>query len=174
MLKTPNQDEYQEYYEPYVKVIPQGDLLEILKSQLSEMKLLIQGLTDEQALYRYAPEKWSIKEVLGHVTDTERIMSYRLLRIGRGDSTDLAGFDDQLYVRNADFNRQSLSNLLQYFTATRQSTIALMPTLSDEAWLRRGTANQTEVSARALAYIIAGHERHHRQVIHDKYLAELR
>ncbi|MBP1933844.1 DinB family protein [Ammoniphilus resinae] len=174
MLQVPNQDEYQEYYEPYVKVIPEGDLIQILKSQLSEMKILIDNLTEEQALFRYAPEKWSIKEVLGHVTDTERIMSYRLLRIGRGDTTDLAGFDDQLYVRNANFNQQSLSNLLQYFEATRHSTIAVMSTLSNEAWLRRGTANQTEVSARALAYIIAGHERHHRQVIHDKYLAALR
>jgi len=164
------QGEYAPYYQTYINLVPDGDILKILEEQLSETTSLLVGISDEQALFRYAPGKWSVKEVLGHIADTERIMSYRLLSIARGETAALPGYDDMLYVQNAKFESQSMDELLQNFSAIRKSTIHLLKSLSQEALLRRGNANGFEVSARAIAFIIAGHERHHRNIVRDRYL----
>lgn len=132
---------------------------------------LFERLTDQQADYRYAPEKWSVKEVLGHVIDTERIMGYRALRIARGDKKPMEGFEQDDYVRVAQFGHRTLAGLVEEFNAVRRATLLLFQNLEPQAWTRRGIANEKEVSVRALAYIIAGHELHHRNILQEQYLA---
>ncbi|WP_223701790.1 DinB family protein [Sutcliffiella deserti] len=170
MLQLPTQEEYPSYFREYVESVPEGSLLGILEKQLEETVSLLSGLTEEKANFAYVPGKWTLKEVIGHVTDTERIMSYRLLRIARGDLTPLPGFDEDRYVEGAAFTSRSIMDLTQEFKAVRQSTIALISGLEAETWTRFGVASEQNVSARAIAYIIAGHERHHVKIIKDRYL----
>lgn len=164
------QSEYAPYYQTYIKLVTEGDIIKILEKQLNETISLLEGISDEQALHRYAPGKWSVKEVLGHIADTERIMSFRLLSVARGETAPLPGYDDRLYVENANFNSQSIDDLLQNLSAIRKSTLHLLKSLSQEALVRRGNANGFEVSARAIAFIIAGHELHHRNIVMERYL----
>src|SRR5262249_25485427 len=110
-----------------------------------------------------------VKELLGHVCDSERILAYRALRIARADATPIEGFEQDDYVRNARFNRCSLSDLIEDFIAVRRATVSLLRTFEEQAWLRRGTANQKQTTVRAIAYVIAGHELHHRRVLETKY-----
>ncbi|MGG3468632.1 DinB family protein [Neobacillus pocheonensis] len=173
MLQRPQESEYPEYYVPYVNSVPEGDLLTHLKENLTKITELFENISEEDADFRYASGKWSIREVLGHMTDTERIMSYRLLRIGRGDQTALAGFEENDYVAASQINRLPVKNILDDFVATRKATITLIENMPEGAWANVGNANNTEVTARAVAYIIAGHEIHHRKIINDRYLAAL-
>jgi uncharacterized damage-inducible protein DinB len=169
--KRPRQGDYALVYENYIALVPSGDFLQILQDQRRELVELLSELNEEQAEFRYAPGKWSIKEVLGHVTDAERIFSYRLLRIARGDQTPLPSFEQDGYIRHGNFSERKLEDLLHEFSTVRESTICLVRSLDDAAWLRRGTASQKEVSVLALAFIIAGHERHHRIILEKNYLA---
>jgi uncharacterized damage-inducible protein DinB len=132
--------------------------------------LLLSGRPESDGDLRYAPGKWSLKEVLGHINDTERIMSYRALRISRGDTTPLAGFEQDDYVRNGPFARCTLADLIEEYIAVRRATVSLFRNLDEVAWTRRGKASENEVTVRALAYIIAGHELHHRRIVEEKYL----
>ena len=159
--KRPKPSDYAPFYESYISLVPEGEFLQILESQLQDWQRLLGDLSEPAADFRYAPDKWSIKEVLGHVSDSERIFAYRLLRIARGDQTPLAGFEQDDYVRTANSSARNRSDLLAEFAAVRRATITLVSSLSDAAWIRRGVANQREISATALAFIIAGHERHH-------------
>jgi uncharacterized damage-inducible protein DinB len=169
--KRPQQGDYALYYEKYVALVPSGDFLEILQDQRRELVNLLSPLSEEQADFRYAPGKWSIKEVLGHIMDAERIFAYRLLRIARGDQTPLASFEQEGYIQNGNFSRRKLADLLEEFSAVREATICLIRSLDDAAWLCRGTASQKEVSVLALAFIIAGHDRHHRLILEKNYLS---
>ena len=162
--------DYPAYYANYINLIEEGSLQEILLKQLEEMTALISNVNEEQANYRYAEGKWTLKEVIGHIADTERIMAYRLLRFARGDQTALAGYDDNSYVIEAAFHARSIPDLLEEFTAVRHSTISLIKNLPEKSWNRKGIANNGEISVAALAYIIAGHELHHRRIIEEKYL----
>ncbi|MFX3635325.1 MAG: DinB family protein [Candidatus Pristimantibacillus sp.] len=170
MINKPTNEEYGLHFKPYIDLIAEGDVTQLLVDQADELAAVLLDCTAQQADYRYAEGKWSLKEVLGHIIDTERIMSYRLLRIARGDKTPLAGFDENTFVQNASFELRSLSNLLEEYLAVRRSTITLFGGVTEEAWARIGVSNDFEMSARALAYIIAGHERHHMNIIKDKYL----
>jgi uncharacterized damage-inducible protein DinB len=170
MDKMPSAYEYADYYASYVKLVPQGDIIRILRDQMKETVALLSTLSEPQSEYRYAAGKWSIKEVIGHITDTERIMSYRLLSIARGEKASLPGYDENEYVAKADFDNQSLKDLMDHFACVRQSTIHLIKSLSDESLSCRGTANNSEVTARALITIMAGHELHHRKIIQERYL----
>ena len=165
-----NQNEYAPYYQPYVELVQDGDLITILSEQMEEMVAFLKDITDLQAEYRYGEGKWSLKEVIGHVIDAERIMAYRLLSIARGESQNLPGFNEEDYVQRAAFTKQSVDELLQHFSIVRQSTVVLLKSLGDEDWLRRGSANNYEVTVRALAVIIAGHELHHRHIINERYM----
>ncbi|KZE47357.1 squalene--hopene cyclase [Brevibacillus parabrevis] len=169
MLIRPNREEYKDYFATYVSQVPEGDLLTILEQQAAQTVEMFAGLTGEQIDYRYAPGKWTVKEVLGHLIDTERIMSYRLLRIARGDQTELAGFDENTYVAEAFYQERSLTDLLAEYNAVRQSTLAQLRGIAAEAWTRTGTANGNKLSARTLAYIIAGHEAHHCRILRERY-----
>ncbi|WP_264807141.1 DinB family protein [Cytobacillus sp. NCCP-133] len=170
MLKKPEANEYALYYQNYVNLVPDGDLLEILHGQIKDTINLVKDLNDEQARFRYAPEKWTIKEVIGHITDTERIMAYRLLCISRGETAMLPGYDDNEYVKKGSFNRFSIQELLEQLSIVRQGTTALLKSLGEEDLMRHGNANGTEVTVRAIAYIMAGHELHHRNLIKDRYM----
>jgi uncharacterized damage-inducible protein DinB len=168
--KRPQKGEYADYYEKYIALVPSGDFLEILEEQKQAMTRLLSPLSEQQGNFRYAPGKWSIKEVLGHINDTERIFAYRLLRIARGDQTPLASFEQDRYVETGNFSARRLADLLHEYTAVREATIALIRSMDDAAWLRRGVASQKEITATALAFIIAGHDRHHRMILEERYL----
>lgn len=168
-MDRPQQDEYAPFYHTYVGAVPEGDVLQILAEQVRQTVDLLSGLTEEQALFRYAPGKWSVKEVVGHMADTERVMSYRALCIGRGDETPLPAFDEDAYVRDAGFDARSLEDLVQEFQSVRMATIPLLRGLDDAASRRRGTASGKPITARALAFVIAGHELHHRNLLRERY-----
>lgn len=169
----PQTGDYAAYYGKYIALVPGGDFLETLASQLRDTSALLSPLADSEGDFRYAPGKWSIKETLGHVNDAERIFSYRMLRIARGDQAPLPGFEQDDYVKTGNFSARRLSDLLAEFTSIRQATIALVRSLDTAAWLRRGVASQNEVTALALAFIIAGHERHHWLILRDRYIPAL-
>jgi uncharacterized damage-inducible protein DinB len=171
--KRPQKGDYALYYDKYIALVPSGEFLEILRAQHGALTRLLSPLSEEQAEFRYAPGKWSIKEVLGHVNDAERIFAYRLLRVARGDQTPLAGFEQDGYIQAGNFSARTLTDLLEEFTSVREATITLIRSLDDEAWLRRGTASQKEISALALAFVIAGHERHHRLILEERYCPAL-
>ena len=165
----PQSDEYTPYYERYISLVGSEDIIGLLERQAPETATLFKS-ANAKADFRYAPGKWSVKEMLGHVNDTERIMAYRALRIARGDKTPIEGFEQDDYVRDGNFGQRMLADLIEEFADVRTATLALFRHLDSEAGLRRGIANKNEVSARALAYIIAGHELHHRRMLKEKYL----
>ncbi|GIP51798.1 MULTISPECIES: DinB family protein [Paenibacillus] len=170
MLEKPQAGEYAVHFEPYIQKVPEDNLPSLLEKQVDEVIQRLGQITEEQGSYRYAEGKWSLKEVLGHISDTERIMSYRLLRIARGDTTPLPGFEENLFVSHAHADRQTVNALLQDFAAVRIATLSLIRQLDDEAWARIGTFSDHPGSARALAYIIAGHSIHHFDIIEERYL----
>ncbi|WP_160723798.1 DinB family protein [Bacillus sp. USDA818B3_A] len=170
MVQRPEAKEFPKYYVPYVNLVPDGDLLEILKENLLKTTALFERLSEENGLHRYAAGKWSLKEVLGHMTDTERIMSYRLLRVARGDKTPLPGFNENDYIAESNFNELPIQQLIQDFTAVRQAAMTLITNLPKNTWKKTGFANNTEISAQAIAYIIAGHALHHLKIINERYL----
>jgi hypothetical protein len=141
----------------------------ILEAQRLQMAQFLAARSERDGNFRYAPDKWTVKEVLGHVTDTERIFAYRALRIARGDHKPLSGFEQDDYVRAGGFGERSLADLAEEFGQVRSATVALLRPLGDEAWSRRGVANNNEVTVRALAFIIAGHELHHREILKERY-----
>jgi hypothetical protein len=170
-VARPQVGEYAPYYDRYISLIQGEDILSTLDQQRGQTMLLLCGRDDDEGDFRYAPEKWSAKEVLGHVCDTERIFAYRALRISRADATPLEGFEQDDYVRNGPFAQRPLADLVEDFIAVRRATLSLLRNLDEAAWARRGVANKNEVSVRALAYIIAGHELHHRRILEEKYFA---
>lgn len=173
-IARPQSDEYAPYYERYISLVQHDDILNALDQQRRQTMLLLSCRNDDDGNFRYAPEKWSAKEVLGHVCDTERVFAYRALRISRADATPLEGFEQDDYVRNGPFAHRPLADLVEDFIAVRRATLSLLRNLDEAAWMRRGIANKNEVSVRALAYIIAGHELHHRRILEEKYFAATR
>lgn len=174
MLSRPTSAEYLPYANTYVQRVPEGqDALEQLRSQPAELKALLANLTDEQALFRYAPGKWSIKESLVHIIDTERIFAYRALRIGRGDSTPLPGFEQDNYVPNSGADARLLADILHEYDTVRAATLSLFDTFTAETYDRIGVASGGPLSIRALAHIIPGHEAHHISLFRERYLPGL-
>lgn len=168
-IAQPGTDEYAEFHQGYISATarePDGVALVERQAQLIDR---LGHLTPEQAAYRYAAGKWNLKEMVGHLSDSERIVSYRLLRIARGDTTPLAGFDENIYVTAANSDRRSLEELVGELAAVRAATIALVKSLDDTALMRRGVVNTWTLSARALVFIIAGHFQHHIDILRDRY-----
>jgi len=173
-LTLPAPDEYAEFYAGYIKrATARGDVFAALAQQIDELKSALGNLSDEQALFRDAPKEWSIKEVMGHLNDVERVFSYRLLRISRNDSTPLPGFEQDDYVRESGFDNRSLTDLLQEFEYLRCANILAINYMSDESVLRRGTASGYTVSARALIYMLVGHVEHHMASLQEVYFPGL-
>ena len=169
-LQRPEAGEFIPYYEKYIARVPDGDFVEILARQADETLSILRELPDNAADMAYAEGKWTVKELIGHLCDAERIFCYRLLRIGRGDQTPLEGFDENAYAPAGEFNTRSLASMLEEFAAVRAATITLIAGMPTDGWLRTGTANESPVSARAIAFIIAGHELHHREILITRYL----
>jgi len=166
----PDSTEHVPYYGKYVALVPTGDVVETLSAQQDETLAMLRDLPEDQGGVRYAPGKWSVREVVGHLTDSERIFSYRALRFARADETELAGFDENTYVAKSHLDARSLRSLCDEYEAVRRSTVLLFASFDGEEWMRRGTANAAPVSVRALAWICAGHELHHREILRTRYL----
>jgi hypothetical protein len=169
VIAKPAADEYVPYYGTYIGRVPESDLAEVLQQQIDATRALLRNVAESRAGFRYAEGKWSIREVIGHLVDVERVMSYRLLWAARADPAPLPGFDENTWVPASDADRRTLTDLSAEFGAVRGATIALFRGLPAEGWTRRTTANAHPISARALAYIIAGHERHHLEVLRQRY-----
>ena len=165
--------EYAPYFERYTKLVPDGSITSILADQSKQLSAQHKPINEEQSEFRYAEGKWSIKEVLGHITDNERIWAYRLLRIARGDSLSYTGYDENQFVSAAAFDRIPFHDLLDEFDVVRKATIHLLRGLPEEAWLRSGTLYDHSLSVRAAAAVIAGHESHHCQVLRERYVRRL-
>ena len=168
-ITRPGAGEYSEYYQRYVDRVPQGDLVDILVKQNEGTRALLGVLPPEKARHRYAPDKWSVTEVVGHLADAERVFAYRAMRIARTDTTPLPGFDEQVYVPAGRFDARPIADVVAEFAAVRGATVALIRGLPAESLERRGTASGSPVSVRGLLYIIAGHELHHRAVLKERY-----
>jgi hypothetical protein len=168
-FRRPAHVECAEFYQPYVALVPDGDLRRLLPVIFDANYRALRTIPAEQERDRYAPGKWSIRETVGHMADTERVFAYRALRIARGDTTPLASFDEKLFVTAARYDDLPLDQSLGELMAVHASTILLFENIEDEAWNRLGTASGHPVSVRALAYMIAGHELHHMQVLRDRY-----
>lgn len=167
-ITKPDPDEHLPYYGKYIALVG-DDAMSALRAGGAGTPRLLSGVTEAQAMFRYQPGKWSVKEVLGHITDGERVFSYRALRFAREDKTPIPGFDENTWVPAGRFDRHSLQDLVGVYQAVRAATLALFGSFDDEALLRRGKANDAEVSVRALAHIIAGHELHHVGLLRERY-----
>lgn len=172
-IVKPDTTEYLPYYGKYVSLVPEGNILTVLGKQIKETTDLLNSIPESRASFRYAPDKWSIKELVGHLIDSERIFAYRALRFARNDKTPLSGYEQDDYVSNASFDNCTLADLASEFESVRQSTLFLFKHLDENAWMRRGLANDAEASVRALAHIIAGHELHHREILRSRYLSAM-
>ncbi len=168
-LGRPMSDEYSPFYAGYVGEVLETDPVHVMESQAIATQALIGTIPDDQSLFRYAPGKWSIREIIGHLVDAERIFGYRALRIARGDETPLEGFDENRYVEAAGFDRQAWGTLVEELAVVRRGTLALFRSLDAAAWNRRGVASNARISVRALAFIIPGHERHHLRILRERY-----
>ena len=170
MIKIrPAPGDYAPYAEQYVVLVTGDDIVETLKTQLKQTTMLFSGRSERDGNFRYAPGKWTVKEVVGHVADTERIFAYRAMRFARGDQTPLAGFEQEDYVRHAGFGARKLADLVEEHADVRQASLDLFSSLGEEAWLRHGVASENRVTVLALAYLIAGHELHHRKILEERY-----
>lgn len=170
MKRRPLESEYDPYYAPYLAAVPDGDVIGVLVRQCGLTVDFIESIAPDKATFRYAPDKWSVSEVLGHVVDTERVFSYRALRIARGDKTPLAGMDQNDFIAGTDFNARGLTSLSREFQFLRSANIELFESFTDEMLDRRGIASGLEFSARALMYLTAGHAIHHIRVLKERYL----
>lgn len=174
MTQPPAPAEYAAFYQKYVDLVPPGhDPLAQLRSQPIVLRALLTPLTDQQYQFRYAPGKWSIGESLVHMIDTERIFSYRALRIGRGDTTPLAGFDQDQYVPQSGAEGRSVASIWVEYEAVRAATLCLFESFGPDTYLKQGTASGGAISVRALAYILPGHEAHHIALFRERYLTGL-
>lgn len=170
-LSHPNSNEYAEFYAGYVqRATSKGDVLAALPNQIDKIQAALGNLSDEQALFRDAPNEWTIKEVMGHLNDVERVFSYRLLRVSRNDSTPIPGFEQNDYVREAGFDAHPIKDLIQEFEHLRRANVLAIQNMTDEAALRVGVASGYPVSARALIFMLVGHVDHHLESLNEKYL----
>jgi hypothetical protein len=166
----PDASEYAPFYETYVSLVPEGDVVEAMRSQLAEVTAMLGGIGEERGGHAYAEGKWSIRQVVGHCIDGERIFSYRALAIARGEQRPLPGMDQDEYMAHSDFDSRTLADLAAEFAHARAANVLMFHGLSEDAWLRRGVASEREVSVRALAHIVVGHVAHHMNVLRARYL----
>ena len=171
--ERPKPSEYNAYYDRYISLIPGSDIVATLASQLPKTVNLLSAHGERDGELRYAPEKWSVKEVVGHMSDTERIMAYRAMRFARNDRTPIEGYEQDDYIRGGPYAELSLADLVEEFRSVRAATLALFRNLRASDWTRRGIANKNEISVRALAYVIGGHELHHRHLLEEKYFGNV-
>jgi hypothetical protein len=170
-IEPPAAHEYDPYYASYIDRVEGKRLTDIMRRQRALVVELLADLSPEQAGYRYAPDKWSIKEMMGHIMDTERVFVYRALCIARGEKQSLPGFDQDEYVVTGGFDGRTVESLSGEYQAVRNATLAFFDSLDEASWLRTGMANDVSVSVRAIGYIIPGHEAHHLSILRERYLS---
>ena len=166
----PQTGEFASYYQRYIDLATEDDIVAALDAQSHETATLLGGISEEQSSHRYEPGKWSIKQLVGHVTDGERIFAYRALCIARGDTTPLPGFEQDPYVANAASDDRPIADLAEEFATVRKANVMMLRALPEEAWSRVGTASDNQISVRAIAFILLGHERHHLRILRERYL----
>jgi len=172
-INKPQPSEYAPYAAGYVNAVPEGSVLKILEQLKDSSYNFFSGLTDEQADYAYAEGKWTLKQVLGHMIDTERVFAFRALCFSRGEQQHFPGFDQDDYVRNSTFDTRSIQDLAHEFKTVRESSLFLYRSLTEEQSLLKGTASNYPTSVRALVYMTAGHELYHLDLIKERYIVEL-
>ena len=168
-IPRPAADEHDPYYGKYIDRVPNGDLIQLLESQMQDTVSALSGVSPDREDFAYAPGKWTIKETIGHLNDAERVFAYRALCIGRGDTSSFPSFDENAYVPNGEFGARTLGDLVEELKAVRAASVQLAKHLSDEALVRRGTASGKTITPRALLYIVSGHERHHLALLRERY-----
>ncbi len=167
-------DGYPSFYQPYIDCVPNdGNIIRHLKDIIAETESLVSVLSESQLLYRYSEGKWSIKDIMVHLADCERVIIYRAMRIGRGDITKLPGFDENFFVTNARAGNRDIENIMTELKAFRSASIVFIGSLDEESLNRSGTANNFQLSARLLVNHLYGHHRHHLNIIMERYLAPL-
>lgn len=171
-MSRPEKSEYGEWYAGYVSLVPEEDIVTALNGQSFEIAELGTAISEERGSYSYSEGKWTIKELLGHINDGERIFAYRALRIARGDLTPLPGFEQDDYIATGRFNERSVSSLIEEFVRLRRSNMMLFENLAVDAWLQIGRANDNAISVRAIAFIMVGHIRHHIYILNERYLVK--
>lgn len=169
MSQRPASDEHAPFFAGYVKLVPEVEVLPVLEAQPSEIRRLARAIPEGRETFRYGPGKWSIREIFGHIGDAERVFGYRAFCMSRGDETPLPGFDENDYVAESAYDERPVAELADDFAALRASNLALLGRLDPARWTRRGNANGNPVSVRALAFIMAGHVRHHVGVLKTRY-----
>jgi hypothetical protein len=169
LQRLPDASEHAPAFGRYIQLVPELDVVATLCAQRDEIRQLLSGLDATRAGFRYAEGKWSIREMAGHFSDAERVFGYRLLCIARGEEADLPGFEEDAYIAAAGYDQWLMDDLVEEFVALRQSNILLLRNLQPEAWDRRGIANGSSISVRAIAYALVGHVRHHRGVLRERY-----
>ena len=170
MRVRPDATEYAPFFHGYISGVPEGDVLTLLRDSRREIVDTLAAVPESRGGFRYAEGKWSIREVIGHLSDAERIFSYRALRIARGDATPLPPFDENTYVPTANSEARTMASLLTEFSIARESSALLFESLAEDAWVRRGTVSGKEISVRAIAYIMVGHPLHHLRILRERYL----
>ena len=168
-IARPGADEHSAFYGRYIERVPEGDIVSILREQIAATAALLRNIPAERADFAYAPGKWTVKQVVGHMIDVERVMSYRALRFSHNDATELPGFDENNWVANSNFAERTLPDLVDEYDAVRAATIHFAKHVGVDASMRRGTANGQGLTVRALLYIIAGHELHHVALVRERY-----
>lgn len=169
-MSRPKENEYPNNYSSYIQLVDSDDIISVLQNQIELVKNFFINISEEESNISYAEGKWSIKEVFGHVIDTERIFAYRALRISKNDKTMLSGFDQDFFVENSNYKNVSLQNLIDEFIYLRKSNVMMFKNFSSEMWNRIGAANEKLISVRAILFILAGHLLHHLKIIEQKYL----
>jgi uncharacterized damage-inducible protein DinB len=170
MLGRPQPNEAASYYSKYIERVSSDDIVAVLTTQLEETVDLLSDISEEQSLYRYASDKWSMRELLGHVNDTERVFTFRALWVARGFQDPLPSYDQEVAVAAAGSDKVSWVSHIDEFRAVRSATVAFFRNLPAEAWLRSGIASDNSVTVRAIAYIVAGHASHHLAILRERYL----
>jgi len=170
-MHRPEKSEYDPYYEKYISLIIDNDIVPVLAGQMTELQDIFAAVPEEKGTYAYDEGKWTIKEVLSHLIDGERMFAYRVFRIARGDRTPIEGFEQDGYIENSHANDRTFSELLDEMNLLRRGNVLLFKNLSDADWIRTGIANNVEVSVRALAFVMVGHIRHHMTILRSRYLS---
>ena len=168
-IARPAASEFAPYYQTYISQVPDGNLLSQIEQQGRDTVKLLRGIDEKNSQYRYAPDKWSIREVVGHLADTERVFTYRALTFARGDVTSLPSFDENGWAKTSNAGRRSLADLVSEFESVRSATLTLFRGFGEDEFARTGKANDNPFSVRAVAYVVAGHERHHIKILRERY-----
>jgi hypothetical protein len=168
-IDRPKENEYAPFYAAYVARVPETEILEALREQPKALKRIAESLPADKERFRYAPDKWSVRELFGHLVDAERFFGHRAFCISRGDATPLPGWDEKTYIAGASYDSRPLAELVKDFSLLREANARLFENLEAATWPREGVANGAKVTVRALAYIMTGHARHHLAVLKERY-----